>query len=124
MESEEIGEKKEGEPVDEKGAEAEAKEPGVYTSSPKMPREEEEREQRRTSPRKVQEASPSSVDGRLDQDDPPSDPRLSTSTDDCECPRCRGTSNGGLVSPGSGSRSLSARGRDLEDRCQQHTRNV
>ena len=84
-----IDEKKEGELVDEKGEEAEEKEPEVWPLSPKRPREDEETEERCTSPRHGQEASPSSVEGRLDRDDPPSDPRPSRSKDDCECPRCR-----------------------------------
>ena len=37
-----------------------------------------------------QEASPSPVKGRLDQDEPSSDPRLGTSRDDCKCPSCKG----------------------------------
>ena len=86
----EIDEIRNGQAVDEKEGEAEEKEPEVRPSSPKRPREDKEEDERRTSPRRSREASPSSVEGRIDQNEPPRDPRPGTSRDDCRCPRCEG----------------------------------
>ena len=86
----EIDERRNGEPAEEEKAETKEKEPEVRSSSPKRSRENEEESVRHTSPRYSWEASPSSVEGRNDQDEPLRDSRPGTSRDDCRCPRCEG----------------------------------
>ena len=86
----EIDEIRDSRPVDEERTETKEREPEVQASSPKRPRDDEEEGVRRTSPRCSEEASPSSVERRLDRGEPPSDPRTGTSRDDCRCPSCEG----------------------------------
>lgn len=61
----EVDEERDGGPVNEKKMEAKKKEPEVLPSSPKRSREDEEEDERRTSPRYSRKASASSVKGRL-----------------------------------------------------------
>lgn len=62
----EVDEKRDGAPVEEEKTKIEEKEPKVRPSSPKRPREDEEESRRYTSPRYSREASPSSVERRID----------------------------------------------------------
>ena len=63
----ELDDIRDGRPVDEERAETEEREPEDRHLSPKRPRGEEEGSVHRTSPKHSREASPSSVEGRIDQ---------------------------------------------------------
>lgn len=112
-----IEEEKGDELVDEKGAEAEEGAHDDRPLIPKRPREDEERTERRTSLRNSQEASPLSVEEKLEQGNPLSDPKPSTFKYDCDCPRCRGHKQCGLVSPDSRARSSSDKRQGPEGQC-------
>ena len=77
----EIDEIRDGQAVDEKKRKAKEKQPKVRPSSPKRSKEGEKENERRTSPRRSREASPSSVEGRLDREEVPKDPWPGTSRD-------------------------------------------